>query len=57
MSASGVIAQQDDYWLEHGTQYALRLQVGKRLWQWRNVAISVDGVRVSIAGQGRPEIR
>jgi hypothetical protein len=57
MAASGNIKQRDAYWLAHGAHYVLRLQVGKRQWQWRNVAVSVDGNRISVTGQGRPEIR
>lgn len=57
MSASGVIEKRDDYWLAHGSRYALVLIVGKRLWQWRDVTITVDGDRVTVAGQGRPDIR
>jgi hypothetical protein len=57
ISASGRIDKRDDYRLEHGGRYVLVLIVGKRLWQWRDVTVTVDGDRVTVAGQGRPDIR
>ena len=56
MSASGHIDKRDAYWLEHGARYVFVLIVGKRLWQWRNVTITVGGDTVTVSGTGRPEI-
>jgi hypothetical protein len=56
MSAGGRIDKYDAYWMEHGSRYVLRLDMGKRVWQWRDVTATVDGDSISITGQGRPEI-
>lgn len=56
LSASGKIARRDAYWLEHGTRFVLRLMIGKRLWQWRDVTVTVAEDLAAIAGQGRPQV-
>ena len=56
MSASGHIDKRDAYWLEHGSRYVLCLTVGKRLWQWRGVTVTVADDTATIGATDRPEI-
>jgi len=42
----------NDYWLDNGTSFELRLDVGRRIWRWRDVTVSG---RLTIHAVGRPE--
>jgi hypothetical protein len=50
------VLARDDYWLEHGGPITLVLEVGPRIWKWRDVGIEDDGTKLRINGTGRPEV-
>ena len=48
------IRERDIYWLEHASQFDLRLDFGKCGLRWRDVKVAVIGNSVRIEAHGKP---
>jgi len=51
------VLRADGYWLDHGNGFELRLQLARSWWCWRDVTVERFGDRVTIRGQGKPDVR
>jgi len=51
-----VLTERSDYWLEHGRQHDLVLEVGEHTWRWRGVEFGTELGRITVRGNSRPEV-
>ncbi len=53
-TVQAVVESCDDYWLAHGTDWTLRLKLGRGWWCWQHVQMRGDRSTVRIEGMGVP---
>lgn len=52
------VRDRNDAWLGTGGPFALALQLGRKMWVWREVQVyEVSAERLSCRVNGRPEVR